>query len=57
MPLAGGFFVAQQGSGAPVLQTIVGYAAVGAVYFLISGVMVLVRESRRGARGLASGGG
>ncbi|MBB4224683.1 hypothetical protein GGD71_005479 [Variovorax guangxiensis] len=55
--LAGGFFVAQQGSGAPVLQTIVGYAAVGAVYFLISGVMVLVRESRRGARGLASGGG
>ena len=55
--LAGGFFVAQQGSGAPVLQTIGGYAAVGAAYFLISGVMVLVRESRRGARGLAAGGG
>ncbi|SEF30610.1 DUF308 domain-containing protein [Variovorax sp. NFACC27] len=53
--LAGGFFVAQQGGSAPVLQTIGGYAAVGAVYFLISGLIVLFRESRRGARGLASG--
>ncbi|RSZ47588.1 MULTISPECIES: DUF308 domain-containing protein [unclassified Variovorax] len=53
--LAGGFFVAQQGGSAPVLQTIGGYAAVGAVYFFISGLIVLFRESRRGARGLASG--
>jgi len=53
--LAGGFFVAQQGGSAPVLQTLGGYAAVGAVYFLISGLIVLVRESKRGARGLVSG--
>ncbi|MGQ3055525.1 MAG: DUF308 domain-containing protein [Roseateles sp.] len=53
--LAGGFFVAQQSGGAPILQTLGGYAAVGAVYFLISGVILLVRESKRGDRGLASG--
>lgn len=39
--LAGGFFVTQQGGNTPVLQTLVGYAAVGAVYFLISGLVIL----------------
>jgi hypothetical protein len=52
--LAGGFFVAQQGGSAPVLQTVAGYAAVGAVYFLISGVVVWVREGRRGVKGLVA---
>jgi uncharacterized membrane protein HdeD (DUF308 family) len=51
--LAGGFFIAQQGGSAPVLQTIVGYAAVGAVYFLISGLVILFRKPRAGARELA----
>ncbi|MES2529394.1 MAG: DUF308 domain-containing protein [Pseudomonadota bacterium] len=41
--LAGGFFVAQQGSAAPVVQTFAGYAAVGAVYFLISALILLFR--------------
>lgn len=44
--LAGGFFVAQQGSAAPVVQTFGGYAAVGAVYFLISGLVILFRQSK-----------
>lgn len=43
--LAGGFFIAQQGSAAPVVQTFGGYAAVGAVYFLISGLVILFRKS------------
>jgi uncharacterized membrane protein HdeD (DUF308 family) len=47
--LAGGFFVAQQGSAAPVVQTFAGYAAVGAVYFLISALVILFRQSQ--ARG------
>jgi uncharacterized membrane protein HdeD (DUF308 family) len=51
--LAGGFFVAQQGSAAPVVQTFGGYAAVGAVYFLISGLVILFRQSRAKAGGLA----
>jgi uncharacterized membrane protein HdeD (DUF308 family) len=51
--LAGGFFIAQQGGSAPVLQTIVGYAAVGAVYFLISGLVILFRKPGAGARELA----
>ncbi|KQX95750.1 DUF308 domain-containing protein [Variovorax sp. Root473] len=42
--LAGGLFVARQGTGAPVLQTLAGYAAVGAVYFLISGLVILYRK-------------
>jgi len=46
--LAGGFFVAQQGTGAPVLQTLAGYAAVGAVYFLISGLVILFRKPNGG---------
>lgn len=52
--LAGGFFVAQQGGSAPVLQTVAGYAAVGAVYFLNSGGVVWVREGRRGVKGLVA---
>jgi small neutral amino acid transporter SnatA (MarC family) len=51
--LAGGFFVAQQGSAAPVVQTFGGYAAVGAVYFLISGLVILFRQSRAKAGGFA----
>lgn len=42
--LAGGFFVARQGTDAPVLQTLAGYATVGAVYFLISGLVILLRK-------------
>ena len=53
--LAGGFFVAQQGSAAPVVQTFAGYAAVGAVYFLISGLVILFRRPKGGAGGLVSG--
>ncbi|WP_082519759.1 DUF308 domain-containing protein [Variovorax sp. Root411] len=52
--LAGGFFVAQQGSAAPVVQTFGGYAAVGAVYFLISGLVILFRRSKGGTGGLAA---
>lgn len=52
--LAGGFFVAQQGSAAPVVQTFGGYAAVGAAYFLISALVILFRQSRAKAGGLAS---
>lgn len=46
--LAGGLFVARQGTDAPVLQTLAGYAAVGAVYFLISGLVILLRKSDKG---------
>jgi uncharacterized membrane protein HdeD (DUF308 family) len=42
--LAGGFFIAQQGAGTSVVQTLSGYAAVGAVYFLISGLVILFRK-------------
>lgn len=42
--LAGGLFVARQGTDAPVLQTLAGYATVGAVYFLISGLVILLRK-------------
>lgn len=48
--LAGGVFIAQQGSAAPILQTLAGYAAVGAAYFLVSGVL-LFRRSRGGSAG------
>ena len=50
--LAGGLFVAQQGSAAPVVQTFAGYAAVGAVYFLISGLVILFRRGKDKAGGL-----
>jgi len=52
--LAGGFFVAQQGSAMPIVQTLGGYAAVGAVYFLISGLVILFRQSKGRAGGFAS---
>jgi len=42
--LAGGFFISQQGSAMPVAPMIAGYAAVGAVYFLISGLVVHFRK-------------
>ncbi|MDP9965641.1 hypothetical protein J2W37_003367 [Variovorax paradoxus] len=42
--LAGGFFIAQQGAGTPVVRTLSGYATVGAVYFLISGLVILFRK-------------
>lgn len=42
--LAGGFFIARQGADTPVLQTLSGYATVGAVYFLISGLVILFRK-------------
>jgi uncharacterized membrane protein HdeD (DUF308 family) len=51
--LAGGFFITQQGGSAPVLQTLIGYAAVGATYFLISGLVILFRQSRAKTRELA----
>jgi len=52
--LAGAFFITQQGGPAPVIQTIAGYAAVGAVYFLISGLVLVVR--RRGGEQAARAG-
>jgi hypothetical protein len=51
--LAGGFFVAQQGSAMPIVQTLGGYAAVGAIYFLISGLVILFRQSKGRAGGFA----
>jgi uncharacterized membrane protein HdeD (DUF308 family) len=50
--LAGGFFVAQQGSAAPVVQTFAGYAAVGAAYFLISALVIFFRQNKEQASGL-----
>jgi len=44
--LAGTFFVMQAGEPAAMLQNLAGYAAVGAVYFLISGAVLLYRERR-----------
>jgi uncharacterized membrane protein HdeD (DUF308 family) len=44
--LAGTFFVKQASGPAPMLQNLAGYAAVGAIYFLISGLMLLWRERR-----------
>jgi len=52
--LAGGLFIARQGTGAPVLQTLAGYAAVGAVYFLISGLWMLFRRGAQGAGAASS---
>jgi uncharacterized membrane protein HdeD (DUF308 family) len=48
--LAGGLFIAQQGNGAPVAQTLAGYAAVGAAYFLISALVIVFRGPAREAR-------
>jgi len=46
--LAGGLFVAQsRGATPPSIANIAGYAAVGAVYFLISGIWLVVGHMRR----------
>jgi uncharacterized membrane protein HdeD (DUF308 family) len=42
--LAGAFFVKQASGPAPMLQNLAGYAAVGALYFLISASVLLYRE-------------
>lgn len=47
--LAGAFFVKQASGPSPMLQNLAGYAAVGAIYFLIS-AGVLVWRARRAAR-------
>jgi uncharacterized membrane protein HdeD (DUF308 family) len=52
--LAGGLFIAQQGTAAPVVQTFAGYAAVGAVYFLVSGLVILFRRAKGRAGALAA---
>jgi hypothetical protein len=52
--LAGGLFVAQsQGSTPPSIANIAGYAGVGALYFLISGIWLLVSHQRRAKRASA----
>ena len=52
--VAGTFFITQQGGPAPVIQAIAGYAAVGAVYFLISGLVLVLRK--RGGEAAARAG-
>jgi uncharacterized membrane protein HdeD (DUF308 family) len=52
--LAGGLFVAQsQGATPPSIANIAGYAGVGALYFLISGIWLLVSHMRRAKRASA----
>jgi uncharacterized membrane protein HdeD (DUF308 family) len=49
--LAGGFFIAQaQQPTVPSIANIAGYAGVGALYFLISGIWLAVSLSRRAKR-------
>lgn len=46
--LAGGLFIAQsQGATPPTIANIAGYAGVGALYFLISGIWLVVSHLRR----------
>lgn len=46
--LAGGFFIAQStGHVPPSIANVAGYAAVGAVYFLVSGIWLAVSHLRR----------
>ncbi|MCR6670609.1 DUF308 domain-containing protein [Devosia ginsengisoli] len=48
--LAGAFFVFQAQQAVPaVLPVIAGYAGFGAVYFLVSALWLIVRQSKRGA--------
>ncbi|KGT76561.1 membrane protein [Bradyrhizobium japonicum] len=48
--LAGGFFIFQATTPmSPTIANVAGYAAVGAVYFLVSAVWLTVTEWRRGA--------
>lgn len=52
--LAGGLFVAQsQGATVPTIANIAGYAGVGALYFLISGIWLAVGHMRRAKRAAA----
>ncbi len=52
--LAGGLFVAQsQGATPPSIANIAGYAGVGALYFLISGIWLVVSHMRRAGRATA----
>jgi uncharacterized membrane protein HdeD (DUF308 family) len=44
--VAGGLFVAQAEGPEPMLQRLAGYAAVGALYFAVSAVILLVRRAR-----------
>ena len=49
--LAGGFFIAQAAMPAvPSITNVAGYAAVGALYFLVSAIWLTVSAWRRGAR-------
>lgn len=50
--LAGAFFVKLAGGAAPEIERLAGYAAVGAVYFLVSGTVLLYRQ-RKAMRGAA----
>lgn len=46
--LAGGFFVLQAQSAVPeVVPVVAGYAAIGAVYFLVSGLWLVIGQRRR----------
>lgn len=46
--LAGGFFIAQSRMAAPAsIANIAGYAGVGALYFLVSGIWLTVSQMRR----------
>jgi uncharacterized membrane protein HdeD (DUF308 family) len=48
--LAGGFFIFQATTPmSPTIANVAGYAAVGAIYFLVSAVWLTVTEWRRGA--------
>ena len=49
--LAGAFFVRQASGPAPMLQDLAGYAAVGALYFLISASVLFYRERTASATG------
>ena len=52
--LAGGFFIAQaQKADVPSIVNVAGYAGVGALYFLISGIWLSVSLSRRGKQAAA----
>ena len=52
--LAGGLFVAQsQGATPPSIANIAGYAGVGALYFLTSGIWLVVSHMRRARRATA----
>jgi len=52
--LAGGLFIAQsRGATPPSIANIAGYAGVGALYFLISGIWLVVAHARRAHKAAA----